>query len=177
MILADLADQVWDHGNEFFPPTSFQISNIHSGTGAVNVVPGEVELLFNFRFSTEVQVEELQARVGRIIETQLLNEEIKRGHVYAYELTWHLSGRPFLTQPGELVDAALAAIHRETDIEAQLATTGGTSDGRFIAPTGAQVVELGPVNSTIHKINERVLAEDLDRLSRIYEHMLIDLLG
>jgi succinyl-diaminopimelate desuccinylase len=176
MILAELADQVWDKGNDFFPPTSFQISNIHSGTGAVNVVPGEVELLFNFRFSTEIRVEELQARVKRVVETQLLNEEIKRGHVYSYDLTWQLSGMPFLTQPGELVQAALAAIHREMDIEAQLATTGGTSDGRFIAPTGAQVLELGPVNSTIHKVNERVLTEDLERLSRIYEHLLIELL-
>jgi succinyl-diaminopimelate desuccinylase len=177
MILAELADQVWDKGNEFFPPTSFQISNIHSGTGAVNVVPGEVELLFNFRFSTEIRVEELQARVERIIETQLLNEEIKRSHIYSYDLTWQLSGMPFLTQPGELVEAALAAIHREMNIEAQLTTTGGTSDGRFIAPTGAQVLELGPLNSTIHKVNERVLAEDLERLSRIYEHLLVELLG
>jgi succinyl-diaminopimelate desuccinylase len=177
LILAALADEVWDKGNDFFPPTSFQISNIHSGTGAVNVVPGEVEMLFNFRFSTETTVEQLTERVQCIIDTQLLNEEVKRGHVFAYDLTWHLSGIPFLTPPGELVAAAIAAVRGETSREPVLSTSGGTSDARFIAPTGAQVMELGPVNATIHKTNERVLAEDLDRLSRIYEGILIELLG
>ncbi len=177
LVLAALADEIWDHGNNYFPPTSFQISNIHSGTGAVNVVPGEVEMLFNFRFSPEVTVAGLQQRVRDIIDTQILNEEVKRSHRYDYDLRWHLSGQPFVTERGELVDAAVIAIGRETGLEPTLSTSGGTSDGRFIAPSGAQVVELGPVNATIHKRNERVLAEDLNRLSRIYENILSHLLG
>ena len=177
LILATLADEVWDRGNTFFPPTSFQISNLHGGTGAVNIVPGEVEMLFNFRFSTEVTVEALQERVQQIIDTQLLNEEVKRGQVFQYDLDWDLSGLPFLTAPGELVDAATTAIREELGIETVLSTAGGTSDARFIAPTGAQVIELGPVNATIHKINERVLVADLDRLSRVYERILEELLA
>jgi succinyl-diaminopimelate desuccinylase len=177
MILITLADQVWDQGNDFFPPTSFQISNIHSGTGATNVVPGELEMVFNFRFSTEVTAEELQERVQRIIDTQILNEEIKSGQVFTHILDWDLSGIPFLTPPGELVEAAVTAIRKELNVETRLSTSGGTSDGRFIAPTGAQVIELGPLNATIHQIDERVLVTDLDRLSRVYEGILISFLA
>ncbi|HXH03027.1 MAG TPA: succinyl-diaminopimelate desuccinylase [Candidatus Competibacteraceae bacterium] len=176
-IIAALADEVWDRGNDYFPPTSFQISNVHAGTGATNVVPGEVELRFNFRFGTESTVQGLQERVIALIDSALRNEEVKHGHVIDYTLEWELSGLPFLTPTGELVDAACAAIAAELGIRPELSTSGGTSDGRFIAPTGAQVVELGPVNATIHKIDERVRAADLDHLSRIYEHVLRRLLG
>lgn len=165
--LAELAATEWDQGNDFFPPTSFQVSNINAGTGATNVVPGEVEVLFNFRFSTEVTDTELRSRV----------EAILAKHNVEYEISWNLSGQPFLTAEGDLVDAARAAIQEVTGRETELSTSGGTSDGRFIAPTGAQVVELGPVNATIHKIDECVKAEDLDTLSTIYEQMLIKLLA
>jgi succinyl-diaminopimelate desuccinylase len=171
-IITTLADEVWDHGNDFFPPTSFQISNMHSGTGATNVVPGTAELDFNFRFSTEITLEQLQQRVRQIIDTQLANEEVKSGRVYDYELDWNLSGLPFLTEPGDLVAATIAAIRQELGITAELSTSGGTSDGRFIAPAGAQVIELGPVNATIHKIDECVRAEDLEPLSRVYQSIL-----
>ena len=165
--LAELAATDWDQGNDFFPPTSFQVSNINAGTGATNVVPGEVEVLFNFRFSTEVTDSELRSRV----------EAILAKHNVEYEIKWNLSGQPFLTAEGDLVDAARSAIQEVTGRETELSTSGGTSDGRFIAPTGAQVVELGPVNATIHKIDECVKAEDLDTLSTIYEQMLIKLLA
>ena len=165
--LAELAATEWDQGNDFFPPTSFQVSNINAGTGATNVVPGEVEVLFNFRFSTEVTDSELRSRV----------EAILAKHNVEYEIKWNLSGQPFLTAEGDLVDAARSAIQEVTGRETELSTSGGTSDGRFIAPTGAQVVELGPVNATIHKIDECVKAEDLDTLSTIYEQMLIKLLA
>jgi len=176
-ILTALADEVWDQGHDFFPPTSLQISNLKSGTGAVNVIPGELECLFNFRFSPSVTVEQLQERVRLIIDTGLLNEEVKTGQVFQYTLEWSLSGPPFFTPPGDLVAAAMAAIRAETGLEAALSTSGGTSDGRFIAPTGAQVIELGPLNATIHKINECVAVADLERLSRIYEGILSRLLG
>lgn len=176
-ILTALADEVWDHGHDSFPPTSFQMSNLHSGTGAVNVIPGDLDLLFNFRFSPAVTVEQLQERTRLIIETGLLNEEIKTGQVFQYDLIWSLSGLPFFTPPGELVAAATAAIHAETGRQPELSTSGGTSDGRFIAPTGAQVIELGPLNATIHKINERVAVNDLERLSRIYQGILTRLLA
>jgi succinyl-diaminopimelate desuccinylase len=176
-ILSALADEVWDQGHEFFPPTSFQISNVRSGTGADNVIPGDLEMLFNFRFSPAVTVEHLQERVRLIVETALLNEEIKTGQVFQYALKWRLSGPPYFTRPGDLVAAAAAAIRAETGLEPQLSTTGGTSDGRFIAPTGAQVIELGPLNATIHKIDERVSTADLEQLSRIYEGVLTRLLG
>ncbi len=165
--LAELAATEWDQGNDFFPPTSFQVSNINAGTGATNVVPGEVEVLFNFRFSTEVTDTELRSRVEAILDK----------HNVEYEIKWNLSGQPFLTAEGDLVDAARVAIREVTGRETELSTSGGTSDGRFIAPTGAQVVELGPVNATIHKIDECVKAEDLDTLSTIYEQMLIKLLA
>jgi succinyl-diaminopimelate desuccinylase len=176
-ILSALADEVWDQGHEFFPPTSFQISNVRSGTGADNVIPGDLEMLFNFRFSPAVTVEHLQERARLIVETALLNEEIKTGQVFQYALKWRLSGPPYFTRPGDLVVAAAAAIRAETGLEPQLSTTGGTSDGRFIAPTGAQVIELGPLNATIHKIDERVSTADLEQLSRIYEGVLTRLLG
>lgn len=176
-ILSTLADEIWDQGHAFFPPTSFQISNLHSGTGAVNVIPGDLEMLFNFRFSPTLTVEQLQERTRLIIDTCLLNEEVKTGQVFQYELEWSLSGLPFFTPPGGLVTAAVAAIHAETGLAAELSTSGGTSDGRFIAPTGAQVIELGPLNTTIHKVNERVAVADLEQLSRIYEGVLIRLLG
>ncbi|MGD8560666.1 MAG: succinyl-diaminopimelate desuccinylase [Gammaproteobacteria bacterium] len=164
--MQELCNTTWDQGNEFFPATTFQISNIHGGTGANNVIPGSVELLFNFRFSTEVTEDELKSRVHAILDK----------HQLQYHLHWKLSGNPFLTSAGELVDAATAAIRDVAGIDTQLSTAGGTSDGRFIAPTGAQVVELGPVNSTIHKINECVKADDLDLLSQMYERILETLL-
>ena len=156
--LAELVAMQWDKGNEFFPPTSFQISNINGGTGATNVIPGEVEVIFNFRYSTETTHEQLQATVEAVLDR----------HCNDYLLEWTLSGKPFLTAAGALVDAAKAAIKDVTGLDTELSTSGGTSDGRFIAPTGAQVVELGPVNATIHKIDECVKAEDLDRLSEVY---------
>ena len=176
-ILTTLTDEVWDQGHDFFPPTSFQISNLHSGTGADNVIPGDLEMLFNFRFSPAVTVEQLQERTRLIVETALLNEEIKTGQVFQYDLEWRPPGLPFFTPPGDLVAATIAAVRAETGLEPELSTSGGTSDGRFIAPTGAQVIELGPLNATIHKINERVAIADLERLSRIYEGVLIRLLG
>lgn len=176
-LLGALTDEVWDQGHDFFPPTSFQISNLRSGTGAVNVVPGELEMLFNFRFSPAVTVAELQERTRLLVETALLNEEIKTGQVFQYDLDWTLSGLPFFTAPGTLVAAAQAAIRAETGQDAELSTSGGTSDGRFIAPTGAQVIELGPLNATIHKANEQIAAADLETLSRIYETLLVRLLA
>jgi succinyl-diaminopimelate desuccinylase len=165
--LAELAAEVWDHGNDFFPPTSFQISNIRAGTGATNVIPGELEVAFNFRFSTEVTERQLRERT----------EAILRRHNVDFDIEWTLSGAPFLTARGALIEATQAAIREVTGIDAELSTAGGTSDGRFIAPTGAQVVELGPVNATIHKIDERVTAADIDQLSNIYEKILKKLLG
>lgn len=165
--LAELAATVWDEGNDFFPPTSFQISNIHAGTGATNVVPGEVVVDFNFRFSTETTADELKTRVG-----DTLNQ-----HNLEWDIDWILSGNPFLTDCGALVEAAQASIKAVTGLETELSTSGGTSDGRFIAPTGAQVVELGPVNATIHKVDERVKVKDLDTLSDIYENILARLLS
>ncbi|SEB02370.1 succinyl-diaminopimelate desuccinylase [Marinobacterium iners] len=164
--LAELAATVWDEGNEFFPPTSFQISNINAGTGATNVVPGHVDIAFNFRFSTEVTADELKVRVREILDQ----------HGLEWDIDWILSGNPFLTAAGSLVDAAREAIRSVMGYETELSTSGGTSDGRFIAPTGAQVLELGPCNATIHKINERVRASDLDDLSHLYENILARLL-
>lgn len=165
--LAELAAEHWDDGNAFFPPTSFQISNLNAGTGASNVIPGELQALFNFRFSTESTVEDLQARVAAILDR----------HGLDYEVKWTLSGQPFLTEPGELLDAVSASIRAVTGYDTQPSTSGGTSDGRFIATLGTQVVELGPVNATIHQVNERVLASDLDLLTDIYYQTLARLLG
>jgi succinyl-diaminopimelate desuccinylase len=164
--LAELAAEVWDNGNDFFPATSFQISNINGGTGATNVIPGELQVVFNFRFSTEVTDAQLQART----------EAILKKHGVDCSIEWNLSGAPFLTARGDLVEAAQAAIRETVGIETALSTGGGTSDGRFIAPTGAQVVELGPVNATIHKIDEHVVAADLDTLSTMYERLMQHLL-
>lgn len=157
--LAELAAAHWDIGNEFFPPTSFQISAIHAGTGAANVVPGTLDVLFNFRFSTASTVEGLQQRVHQILDR----------HSLEYDLQWTLGGRPFLSQPGRLVSALVEAIQVEADITAELSTTGGTSDGRFIAAICPEVVEFGPVNASIHKIDECVALTDIEPLTRIYE--------
>jgi succinyl-diaminopimelate desuccinylase len=164
--LAELAGIEWDRGNEFFPPTSFQISNIHAGTGAENVVPGHLDIKFNFRYSTAVTDDGLKQRV----------EEVLKRHGLQYELSWALSGRPFLTQPDTLVDALRDAIRTVLGVETTLSTSGGTSDGRFIAPTGSQVVELGPLNATIHQIDECVRVDDLANLSRVYARTLTRLL-
>ncbi|WP_193073999.1 succinyl-diaminopimelate desuccinylase [Pseudomonas sp. FME51] len=165
--LTELTNETWDLGNAFFPPTSFQISNIHSGTGATNVVPGELEALINFRFSTESTVPGLQQRVCDILDR----------HGLDYELDWTISGQPFLTEPGELLDGVTAAIHEVTRHHTQPSTSGGTSDGRFIATMGTQVVELGPLNATIHQTNEHVSASDLDILTDIYYTTLKQLLA
>lgn len=164
--LAELAATEWDQGNAFFPPTTFQISNINAGTGATNVIPGQCDIVFNFRFSTETNDTLLRQRV----------EEVLTRHQLDFQIDWKLSGNPFLTARGELVDAAIAAIRDVTGMETELSTAGGTSDGRFIAPTGTQVVELGPLNATIHQVNECVSVEDLDRLSAMYEGILERLL-
>lgn len=164
--LADLTKEQWDNGNEFFPATTFQISNIHAGTGVTNVIPGELEVKFNFRFSTEVTSEELQQRVVNILES----------HKLTYNVDWSLSGNPFITGRGALVDATVSAIKKVCNIDTDLSTSGGTSDGRFIAPTGAQVLELGPCNATIHQIDEHVTVAELDTLTDVYEELLNTLL-
>ncbi|MED7670500.1 succinyl-diaminopimelate desuccinylase [Pseudomonas moraviensis subsp. stanleyae] len=165
--LAELAAEHWDNGNDFFPPTSFQISNLNSGTGATNVIPGDLVAVFNFRFSTESTVEGLQKRVADILDK----------HDLDWHIDWALSGLPFLTEPGALLDAVSSSIKDITGRETKASTSGGTSDGRFIATMGTQVVELGPVNATIHQVNERVLAADLDVLTEIYYQTLIKLLA
>ena len=160
--LAELAAEIWDNGNDFFPATSFQVSNINAGTGATNVIPGSLEVIFNFRFSTEVTEQELRERTIAILDK----------HQLQYELNWNLSGQPFLTAEGDLVEAAVAAISEVAGIETELSTAGGTSDGRFIAPMGSQVVELGPVNASIHRIDENVSVTELNRLTQIYQNIL-----
>ncbi len=165
--LKALTEEIWDHGNEFFPPTSLQVSNINAGTGAENIIPGNVKVQFNLRFCTELNEELIKQRVHAILDK----------HGLKYELQWRLSGQPFLTQPGKLIDAAHAAIKSVTGFETRDDTGGGTSDGRFIAPTGAQVIELGPLNESIHKINEHVGLDDLEILSNIYEQILVNLLA
>lgn len=165
--LAELAATHWDDGNEYFPPTSFQISNIHGGTGATNVVPGTLEVLFNFRFSTASTVESLQSRVHAILDRNELE----------YDIRWTVGGQPFLTPRGELVNAVGLAIHDVTGRSPALSTTGGTSDGRFIAGICNEVVEFGPVNASIHKINEHVHIADLEPLANCYEGVLQRLLA
>lgn len=165
--IAELAATVWDEGNEYFPPTSWQISNIHGGTGATNVVPGTVEILFNFRHSTASTTESLQSRVHAILDR----------HGLEYNLQWEMSGKPYLTPRGDLVDAVAAAIKQVTGLDTELSTSGGTSDGRFIADICPQVIELGPLNATIHKLNECVAVADLDALSEIYYLTLCKLLA
>lgn len=166
-MLAELVAMEWDKGNEFFPPTTFQVSNINSGTGATNVIPGQVDIIFNFRFSTEVTADQLKQRVQDLLEKHGLDVELK----------WVLSGVPFLTAEGELVAAAVESIKEVTGTDTELSTSGGTSDGRFIAPTGAQVLELGPRNATIHQINECVEVGDLEPLEEIYYRIMKKLLA
>jgi len=164
--LAELTARRWDEGNDYFQPTSFQVSNIAGGTGAPNVIPGELKVRFNLRFSTEQTVETLQRAVLEILDRHRVN----------YTLEWHVSGLPFLTPPGQLTEAVASAVRHVLGHAPQFSTTGGTSDGRFIAPTGAQVVELGVGNATIHKVNECVRVEDIDALSQVYERVMQQLL-
>jgi succinyl-diaminopimelate desuccinylase len=165
--LAALVHETWDEGNEYFPATSFQVSNIHGGTGAENVIPGKLEIDFNFRFSTSVTESELKQRT----------ESILQRHGLDYQIAWRLSGNPFLTPVGVLVEAAQQAVSEVLGTNPELSTGGGTSDGRFIAPTGAEVVELGPLNQTIHQVNEHVAASDPGKLSSIYRQILENLLA
>ncbi len=160
--LAELCAIEWDQGNEDFPPTSFQVSNLNSGTGVTNVIPGVTEIIFNFRYSTESTHEQLQQGVLAVLDK----------YNFDYDIRWELSGKPFRTASGTLVDSVKTAIKSVTGYETELSTSGGTSDGRFIAPTGAQVVELGPLNATIHQIDECVSVADLDTLSDIYQTLL-----
>ncbi len=156
--LAELCALPWDQGNVHFPPTTFQVTNLNAGTGADNVIPGEAQLLFNLRYSTELTADQIRTQVLALLDR----------HALRYTLDWHHSGLPFLTKPGRLVEAARTAIERECGLTPELSTAGGTSDGRFVAPTGAEVVEIGPVNATIHKIDECVRVADLEPLARIY---------
>lgn len=165
--LAELTARSWDQGNQHFQPTTFQVSNIAAGTGAPNVIPGEIKARFNIRFCTEQTVDSLQATV----------EELLRRHKVNFSLDWFISGYPFLTAPGELSAAASRAVHEELGITPQLSTGGGTSDGRFIAPMGAQVIELGVPNETIHKVNECVRVVDIERLHCVYARILESLLA
>lgn len=162
-----LSKEVWDEGNDYFPATSFQISNFKSGTGATNVIPGDADIMFSFRFSTEVTPEELQERTHALLEQ----------FGFDYDLRFEVKGLPFLTDRGALVEAAVAAVDKVAGFKPELSTAGGTSDGRFIAPTGAQVVELGPINKTIHQVNECVSVDDLDRLTDMYYHLMVNLLA
>ena len=166
-LLSKLVDTVWDNGCEHFPPTSFQVSNIAAGTGADNVVPGHAEASFNFRYSTRHDRDSLTAAVESTCRSLALDCHIE----------WRLSGEPFLTEPGRLIDAVSGAVEAVAGYRPELSTAGGTSDGRFVAPTGAEVVELGPVNASIHRIDERVLVADLDRLSEMYERVIAQLLA
>jgi len=165
--LAELSQMHWDHGNGYFPETSFQLSNIESGTGATNVVPGHLTALFNLRFSTELNFQNIIDKIDAVLTDHQLN----------YEIKWTYNGKPFITEPGTLVDSTIKAIKTVTNMQAELSTSGGTSDGRFIAPTGAQVIELGPCNATIHQVNESVSCEDLIKLADIYYHTLINALA
>ena len=161
-VLTHLTDITWDEGNTSFPATSFQISNINAGTGATNVIPGRIEIVFNFRFSTELDAPTIKSRV-----TQLLDEA-----ELDYQLNWSLSGNPFLTDTGKLVEAVSESIKKNCGYDTELSTAGGTSDGRFIAPTGAEVVELGPCNATIHQVDEKITVAELDKLSGVYQSVL-----
>ena len=164
--LAELAAMAWDAGNEYFPPTTWQISNLHAGTGATNVIPGELVVDFNFRFSTASSPESLKARVASVLDKHRLD----------WSVAWTLGGEPFLTPVGSLVSALTDAIEAETGVNTQLSTTGGTSDGRFIAKACAQVVEFGPVNATIHKVDEHVAVAAVEPLKNIYRRVLESLL-
>lgn len=164
--LSALTEEVWDNGNQFFPPTSLQVSNINGGTGAENVIPANVEVMFNLRFSTELTEDLIKQRVHDILDK----------HELQYDIVWRLSGKPFLTSSGALVHAAHTAIKQVTGLDTLDDTGGGTSDGRFIAPTGAEVIELGALNASIHKVNEHIGVAELDTISEIYEHILLELL-
>jgi succinyl-diaminopimelate desuccinylase len=165
--LAELARTVWDNGNESFPPTTWQVSNLHGGTGATNVIPGELEMLFNFRFSTASTADGLRSRVREVLDR----------HRLEYELEWTLGGEPFLTPRGDLVEAVAGAIKEVTGVAAEVSTTGGTSDGRFIRRICPQVIEFGPVNTSIHKLNEHVELAAVEPLRRIYQRVLEKLLA
>ncbi len=165
--LQALTEEVWDHGNDFFPPTRLQVSNITSGTGAENIIPGQLEAQFNLRFCTELDEATIKARTHAILDR----------FGFKYDIQWRLSGNPFLTERGELIDATHAAIEHVCGLHTKDDTGGGTSDGRFIAPTGAQVIELGALNASIHKVNEHIGLDELEILSRSYHQILINLLG
>ncbi len=164
--LEQLVDETWDNGNQFFPATSFQISNIKGGAGAENIIPGSLEIDFNFRYSTELTADQIKERVEEILEKNSLN----------YNLSWRLSGAPFLTTEKTLINATQSALLKVMGEEAEASTAGGTSDGRFIAPYGIEVVELGPINASIHKVNEHVLVKDIDLLADVYQVILENLL-
>ncbi|MDD4916029.1 MAG: succinyl-diaminopimelate desuccinylase [Methylococcales bacterium] len=164
--LKELSEEIWDNGNAFFPPTRLQISNINAGSGAENIIPGQLEAQFNLRFSTELDEAAIKARTRAILDR----------HGFKYDLQWRLSGNPFLTSGGALLEAVHAAIKSVCELETVDDTGGGTSDGRFVAPTGAQVIELGPLNASIHKVNEHIGLEELTILSRLYEQVLVNLL-
>jgi len=168
--LSALTNHSWDNGNEFFPATTFQISNVTAGTGATNVIPATMEVSFNLRFSTELTPQAIRTRTKKLLHEQGLNEDSD------YSIVWNQSGQPFVTEPGELTTAAIAAVKEICGIEPQMNTAGGTSDGRFIAPAGAQLVELGPCNASIHQIDENVSIEELGLMSATYENILERLL-
>ena len=161
-VLAHLTDITWDEGNASFPATSFQISNINAGAGATNVIPGQIEVVFNFRFSTELDADTIKSRVTQLLDEAELN----------YQLDWKLWGNPFLTDAGKLVEAVSESIQQNCGYSTERSTAGGTSDGRFIAPTGAEVVELGPCNATIHQVDEKITVAELDKLSDVYQGVL-----
>ena len=164
--LTALSELSWDSGNDYFDPTQLQFSNIHSGTGATNVIPGELVAVFNLRFSTEITADEIQSKCETVLDATVID----------YSLDWQLSGNPFLTEPGDLVDAVRESIMTVTGVSTQLSTGGGTSDGRFIASMGSQIIELGPINASIHQRNEHVLLSDIPKLARIYEGIMERLL-
>lgn len=164
--LTALSELSWDSGNDYFDPTQLQFSNIHSGTGATNVIPGELVAVFNLRFSTEITADEIQSKCETVLDATGID----------YSLDWQLSGNPFLTEPGDLVDAVRESIMTVTGVSTQLSTGGGTSDGRFIASMGSQIIELGPINASIHQRNEHVLLSDIPKLARIYEGIMERLL-
>ena len=165
--LAELTNSTWDTGNDSFPATSFQISNINAGTGATNVIPAHIEIDFNFRFSTELNAAAIQSRVTTLLDNAELD----------YKIEWNLSGEPFLTDSGKLIEAVAAGIKQHTGLDTHRSTAGGTSDGRFIAPTGSEVVELGPCNATIHQIDEKVTVTELDALTEVYQSVLLGLVS
>ncbi|MCO4799461.1 MAG: succinyl-diaminopimelate desuccinylase [Colwelliaceae bacterium] len=165
--LAELSSMHWDHGNEFFPETSFQLSNIESGTGATNVVPGHLTAWFNLRFSTELTFDKIVDKINAVLTEHQLD----------YDIKWTFNGKPFITEPGLFINAVSKAIQTVTSRSTKLSTSGGTSDGRFIAPTGAEVIEVGPCNATIHQVNESVKCSDLEALVEIYYQTLVNVLA